>query len=106
MTRWLAVLVAVSLLACGNDSSGPGEGVEGQWSGTVTPGVTLTLTLTERDGEVSGAGTLTAASDAVALDTEGTYSEPSLSLTLTSEGFQDMNLTATVGDQVLTSVAS
>ncbi len=72
--------------------------MEGAWSGTVNPGGTLVLNLTETNGNVTGTGTLTAPGFGVNISASGTYvpSTASASLTLTSQGFEPMNLNATV----------
>lgn len=96
------LMTAALLLGCGgDDSSGPSTPeVEGAWSGTVNPGGTLVLNLSETNGNVSGNGTLTAPGFGVNISASGTYvrSTASASLTITSPGFEPMNLNATVTD--------
>ena len=104
-----ALLVALGLLAspaCGKDSTGPARiEVEGQWSGQLQSdggSALLVMTLTETNGTVTGSGNIATGTDAIALDANGTYSPPNVSLTLTAPGFSNMNLTATVGQTQMT----
>jgi hypothetical protein len=99
------VLLALGLLGCGSDGgNGPDDpGVNGAWEGIVRNNEggaigELSLTLNETDGEVSGSGNLGNAGVQAAITVDGTYSPPSLSLILSSDGFTDMNLSAEVGE--------
>lgn len=102
------LLMLLALAACGGDSNEPTRiEAEGQWSGGIhdNSGTTvgnMTLTLVETSGAVTGSGSLTAGTLGLALTTTGTYTPPSLSLTVTAPGFENMNLTATVGETTLT----
>lgn len=110
MKRMLTMVLMGALLlapgACGKDSTGPVNTAAGRWTGTGHSGdvtFTLTLTLTQTpEGRVSGSGTIAAAGDAVALNASGVFNDPTLSLTLTASGFEDMNLTATVAGSAAT----
>lgn len=103
MPRMLyAMALAALLWACGgDDSSGPSTpDIAGAWSGTVQPSGTLVLNLSETNGNVTGNGTLTAPGVGVSITASGTYvrSTASASLTLSSPGFETVNLNATVTD--------
>jgi len=91
--------------ACGGDSSGPKTTVAGNWtgSGTTSGGsaFTLGLVLVENAGAVTGTGTL-AGGTSIALTVTGTYSAPSVGLTMSSPGFSPLNLTATVSGKSMT----
>jgi hypothetical protein len=103
------LLLALALLtaACGGDSSGPSRiEVEGTWSGQFstsggTP-VTLTMTLIETNGSVTGNSTLVTTGGSIAETVTGTYSPPQVSLQFHSAGFEDSNLSGTVGETTLT----
>lgn len=91
MRRCIAALVlAVTLAACGDDGGPSIPSASGTWSGGVGS-ATLTLTLTEDDGAVTGAGSLAGPGGSIALTAQGTHAHPSMSLTLTSQGFEDLN---------------
>ena len=101
------LMVALMLLAAGcgggDSSTEPDDPeVEGQWNGPInTDGGSgsLALTLTETDGTVSGTGTLSVTGDALALTVTGTYAAPNVSLQMTSQGFEPMNLSGEVTDE-------
>lgn len=104
LTTW--GVLAMLLVGCGGDSSGPAPiQVEGAWSGPVTfssgSSGTLSFTVTETAGSVTGSGTLVGSTSA-ALSVSGSYSEPNVSLTLSSPGFQPINLTGVVSSSSLT----
>lgn len=89
MQRIIAV-AAVLLVACGGGSDGsattepPKGSVAGVWIGN-TGGQTLSLSLVENAGVVSGTGTLTGTSTGTrALIVSGTFSNPSVTATLSS----------------------
>jgi hypothetical protein len=93
----LALLIAL-LTACGSD--GPAApaapepiNVSGQWSGPMGGGVTLLLTLSQAGSSVSGSGNMSGPGGAIAMSASGTYVEPNLSLTLSAQGYEDMNFT-------------
>jgi hypothetical protein len=104
--RRLILAAALALTACGGDSGPARIEAEGQWSGGIQDnGATIghmTLTLVETSGAVTGSGNLTAGTLGLALTTSGTYAPPSLSLTVSAPGYNDMNLTATVGETSMT----
>jgi hypothetical protein len=97
-----AMLVALAV-GCGGDSNGPSTPkVSGQWTGpinTSTGSGTLSLTLNDAGGNVTGTGTLSVPGDALALTVTGNYSAPNVSLQMTSPGFEPMNLSGTVDDR-------
>lgn len=102
--RILSVAVLAMLVAaCGGDSGPAPIQAEGSWTGPVknnsgaTIG-TLSLTLIETSGTVSGSGNIAGSTVATALTVAGTYTEPSLSLILSSQRFNDINLGGTVSE--------
>src|SRR5215216_5928953 len=105
----LATIIALTL-SCDGDSNEPSRiEVEGQWTGGIQDGTgmtvaTITLTLGETDGAVTGSGNFVTStgSAAFALTTTGIYLPPNLSLTISALGFENVNLTATVGETSIT----
>lgn len=98
-TALVAGLALILLAGCkGTDVVAPKIVVSGGWRGSVnqagTP-YTLEMVLIENAGSVTGTATLTGAT-ALANTVTGTYVAPNLGLTLSSPGFQQLNLTATV----------
>ena len=102
----LAVLAVLFLAAC-SDSNEPSRiEIEGSWTGQFatsggTP-VTLNMTLIETNGAVTGNSTLVTSGGSIAETVTGTYSPPSVSLQFHSDGFEDSNLSGTVGESTLT----
>jgi hypothetical protein len=102
--RYLLVGLMLFLAGCGggDGATEPDEPhVEGQWNGPINTDVgsgSLALTLTEGDGTVSGTGTLSVSGDALALTVTGTYVPPNVSLQMTSQGFEPMNLSGEVAE--------
>ena len=94
----LAALALAAAAACSDSSSGPEPvDLDGRWSGQATLGTfsTFTLTITEADGQVTASGNITQGSASAALTGVGTWAEPSLSLTLSSPGYEPIDFTAT-----------
>jgi hypothetical protein len=105
-TAQLFAVIAALLIysACGGDSSGPKTTVAGSWSGTGTTSTssfTLSLILAENSGAVTGTGTLSGGSS-IALTVTGTYSAPSVGLTFSSPGFENLNFSGTVSGKTMT----
>ena len=96
------VLLTLALLACGSDGgTEPDESLaEGTWVGTITgdaqEGV-LHWSLQDTNGDISGSGSLSTTNDAVALTIEGTFSAPTLTLTIHPQGFEDISFSGMVG---------
>lgn len=81
--------------------------VSGSWSGPVTDNGgldigTMVLTLTETNGTVSGNGTIGNNAVTGAVSAAGTYVVPTVSLALSTPGFEDINLRATVSRATMT----
>ncbi len=96
----LMVLALVLMLAaCGGDATGPKTPtVTGAWSGTIggTGNMgSLSLTLTETNGAVVGSGVISG-SESVAVHVTGTHAHPSVSLAMTSSGYEDCNFSGTM----------
>ncbi len=100
--KFLAVLGMLALAGCGGDSGPAPIQAEGNWQGTTQNGTVLALTLTETNGAVQGTGTFTTPSESIPLTGTGTYVEPQLSFTIAAEGFNNLNLTTTVGESRMT----
>ncbi len=103
MSRLARVLACALLLAScgGGDKTGPTPiEVQGTWQGSLTDGsnATISLTLAETAGTVTGSGNLATSATAIAVTVTGTYAEPHVSLTLAAPGFNNTNLSATVGE--------
>lgn len=98
------VLLTLALVGCGEDGGNqPGVSeAEGSWVGTITgdaqEGI-LEWTLQDTDGSISGSGTVSTASDAVALTIEGTFSPPTLTLTISPEGVENFSFFGTVAEK-------
>jgi hypothetical protein len=101
----VAVVLCLVLSACGGESGPSSVSVEDSWSGIVTlngASVTLDMSLLENSGTVNGSGFLVAGSDSLPLTVHGSYDPPSVTLTLSSSGFQPATLTATVAENTMT----
>lgn len=94
LTAVLLLALAPVLAACGDSSTGPKTpSASGTWTGVMTVG-TVTLTLVEQDGgTITGAGNLQGSGGAVSVTVTGTHVHPSITLTMQSTGFKDMNYT-------------
>ena len=76
------------------------SGVEGTWEGTFqadSQDVTLTLTLGDSSGTVSGDGTLVTSAGNFDLTASGEFDTPRLSLSITTPGHDEVSLVAIVG---------
>jgi hypothetical protein len=106
----LAIVALIGLMACGNDSSagvGPKATASGTWSGTMhgsdVEGITLTMTIVESNGTVTGSANLGGTNVPKALTLTGTWAAPTLSVTLTEGGLHPpSNLTGTITGNTLT----
>jgi hypothetical protein len=101
----VAIAMLVVVAACGGDSTGPKTTVSGNWTGNAmtvngSP-FTVGLVLTENTGTVTGTATLTGATS-IALTVTGSYSAPTVGLTMAAPGFSSLNLTATVSGKSMT----
>jgi hypothetical protein len=98
------VLLALALIACGDDGGNQPDvsEAEGAWAGTITGDAqegNLEWTLQDTDGDISGNGSLSTATAAVALTIEGIFSPPNLTLTVSPEGVEDFSFFGTVGEE-------
>jgi len=100
----IAIAMLVSIAAC-SDSSGPKTTVSGTWNGSgTTPSgnpFTINLVLSETSGTVTGTGTITGEAP-IAVTITGTYSAPTLGLTMAAPGYSSSDLTATVNGKSMT----
>lgn len=98
----LRAAVAAFVVACGGSASAPPRiSPAGAWT-SVNGTSSLTMTLTENTGVVTGAGQFTQAGSSVALTISGTYAAPSISLVMTAQGFQPMNFSGSVSASQMT----
>ncbi|HWB43720.1 MAG TPA: hypothetical protein VG500_20835 [Gemmatimonadales bacterium] len=103
--RYLLVGLTLLAAACGGDGGSTEPEVpevEGQWNGPIITNVgsgSLSLTLNEAGGTVTGTGTLSVTGDAVALTVTGNYAQPNVSLQMTSPGFEPLNLSGEVSEE-------
>ena len=88
--RLLSIVGLVALASC-SESTAPEPQITGSWSG-VLGGGTVTLTIQQAATGLVGSGAW--ASDAVVLT--GTYTKPTVSLNITSDGFEPLNYTGTL----------
>lgn len=97
MRKVLAVLALTLASACGSDSgTSPTASLTGAWSGPVGT-QTLSLSLVENSGVVTGSGTLTGTPTGTRAQTvAGTFNGATLNATLSSGSVQPVNLTATL----------
>jgi hypothetical protein len=94
-------------LGCGGDKTGPTRiEVEGSWTGhfQFSSGAsgTLTMVLTEANGTVTGNGTTVGPGGSISQTISGTYVPPNVLLSLHTEGFEDTNISAVVGETQMT----
>jgi hypothetical protein len=110
MFRGLLVVAALSAMgACGSaDKAGPDPiQAEGSWSGTFPANntgneVSLSLNLADTNGVIKGDGSLITIEGTFPLSVAGDYTSPRLSLAVTTEGFEPMNLVAIVDTTSMT----
>jgi len=90
-------VVGLALTACGGgDSNGPSRpNLDGGWSGS-NAGITLTMALNENRSSVTGDGNITSINGSFALTISGTFADPSVALTMSATGFQDLSFTGSL----------
>lgn len=100
----LTILVA----SCGGDSPSepipdPKPNVTGTWQGAVS-GATMRLTMNHDtlSNAVTGSGNITGGDTGIAISASGNYAGSTLSLTLSSQGFEPMNFTGTHSSTAIT----
>ena len=98
---WTAALVALAL-ACGDDSSGPsGAQLDGTWSGDTDLG-TMSITLNETGGDITGTGLLTAGSHSADLALEGTLDGSTVVIEVSSPVLTPFELNGSVNGNTMT----
>jgi hypothetical protein len=96
MRKTLMLLALVLGVAACKDSTGAKTyEVDGLWEGPIS-GVTMTLTLSESSHNVSGTGSLHGPGGSLPLSVSGTNAYPSITLTLSSPGYEPMTYQATM----------
>jgi len=103
--RQAVALSAVLLMGCGGDQGPAPVEVEGAWTGAIGS-ETLSFTVQETSGTVSGSGSLNSTSQAIAVTVSGTFARPAVNLTLTADGFNPIAIQANVGETTLNGSAN
>jgi hypothetical protein len=106
MRRVILAALCLGLVAgCkGTEVVTPKVVVSGGWRGSINQGgtpYTLEMVLIENAGVVTGTATLTGGT-ALANTVTGSYTAPTLGLSLSAPGYQPLNLIATVGVGTMT----
>lgn len=96
----LIALMATLLGACGGDSTAPEPSIVGTWSGALQTG-TMTVTLSLNESAISGSGSLIGPSESIAMTVTGTFSRPNVSLNMVAVGYEPMNYTGTLDEDVI-----
>lgn len=60
--------------------------------------------MTEQNRKVSGGGSLRIGSDSLGVSVSGSYAPPTVSVAISSQGFEPMDLTATVSETEMVGV--
>lgn len=100
VTLLFVPLTAFSL-AC-SDAAGPEDfDLSGRWSGSISGGGSISLTLAESEsGNLSGSGSVSGPGGSIAVTVaSGTHSGSSVSLSMTASGFEDLNFSGTIQDR-------
>jgi hypothetical protein len=99
---WAAALVVLAL-GCGDDDpSGPsGPQLDGTWSGDTDLG-TLSVTLNETGGDITGTGLLTAGNHSADLTLEGTLDGSTVEMSVSSPVLTPFDMSATVAGNTMT----
>lgn len=93
---FMFVLAPAALFSCSDSPTGPAEvNIEGTWTGSVDVG-TFTLTIAQDGSDLSGSGNVSNEGGSIALNFTGTRSGTSISLNITSSGFQDLDYSGTI----------
>ena len=103
MRRFLMAGLSALLVACGSDSAtAPKISAGGTWSGVIG-GQTLSMTLVESSGAVTGTGTITNTPTGTrALTITGTFVSSKLTATLSSGTLQPIALQASIAGSSMT----
>lgn len=88
--------------ACGGDkATAPAASVTGTWKGTLVSGTdqaVVSLTLAQAEQQVSGSGTVAVGGQTIPVTSTGSFVNPSVTLTVSSDGFEPFTYTATLSD--------
>ena len=90
-------MLLIGAAGCGSDAN-EDPTITGSWFGTTTvQGSTFTvdIQLNDNSGSVNGNGTMVFV-EPLAVNANGTYNFPNLSMTIRSSGFQDLNFNGTL----------
>src|SRR4051812_39246080 len=96
MRRLFAVALLALSLGCGSDSLAPVMTVDGNWFG-VQNGYSLSLTITQTGtGDVTGNAIIAGNSGVAEGTVVGTFAYPTLQLSITISGFDEVSYTGTM----------
>jgi type 1 fimbria pilin len=100
------VTLALGLLACGSDSTGPSKTFTGTWLGNAYPDVADTaqfsITASQNGSAVTGVGTFTRDGSTSGITVDGVSTPPNLSLVLTINAVTLSYVGTYVGDDSVT----
>jgi hypothetical protein len=95
------IMLVAMLAACGDSPTGPDRvSINGTWVGS-SSGMTVTVTMNEAGGTVSGSGNISATGGSTATQVHGTRAGANLSLTLSAQGYEPTNFTGTIQSNTL-----
>lgn len=102
MQKFLSVLALLAVMvfaaACGDSGTGSEPrkfSTTGRWTGTASQ-TTVTVTLNENSGNITGSGNVTGGGESLAVNVTGTNAANAISMTLTAAGFQPVNFTGNI----------
>lgn len=95
MRRLLAAVAVVICLGCGSDLLAPVTTVDGQWTG-LQNGYSISLSMTQTGTSVSGIGAIGGIAGSAEGTLAGTFTFPDLKVTITIEGLDPVDYTATM----------
>ena len=93
MRRLIALSTLLFALGCGDDTLGPVQTVDGNWSG-VQNGYSLSLSLTQAStGEVTGSAFVASTAVATNATVAGTFAYPTLHIVISAPSFAPVDYT-------------
>jgi hypothetical protein len=105
MRKLLLVCLALTLAgsaAC-DKATAPTPVIAGSWSGSGS-GISVNMALTQAGQSVSGNGSMSGETGALAVTVSGSFNNPNFSLTIRAEGYQEMNFAGTLSGNSATGV--
>jgi len=89
MRRFFALVAIVASLGCGSDILGPVQTTDGHWTGTQN-GYSLSMILAQNGNIVTGSASFGGLLGVASGTVEGTFTYPSINLTISISGVQDV----------------